>query len=528
MTINNLDSVKKSLIEEINKRLELKIIEETNASLIKDLIENSETVTKAMAIAQLGTTYKNTGFYYDKRIEKVDSNVRYLSKNSALSFITNPTGINHKLIIGDNYEALLNLLITHKNKIDVIYIDPPYGVNSMGEFAKTNYNNSISRDNLLSMLYPRLCLAKELLTEDGVIFVSIDDKNHAHIKLLMDDIFEEKNFICNFIWKKTDTPSNLGNKVRPCTEYVLCYEKTLNSNRYNGLREGGNDTAPLLNKDNKVGILKIPSDSIEFSNKLNGKVFKKGIIENEKNSENSIELMEDFEVGISNELILKAKFRWSQEYLDDQLSKGTKLFCKTESLAIRYLKSEYKTILPKTLLDKDEGFGTNEEGSSQCLELGLNFDYPKPVSLIKNLLNMVSNEDSIILDFFAGSGTTGQAVLELNKDGGNRQFIICTNNEKNEEKHPNGIAYDVTSKRLKRTMDGKCYDGSSDFKWIQDNKSYGDNLEVFEIEKINNRDKNIFSKIDETNYGKKFFSIQEKIKWVCDNFENTQKNFGDE
>lgn len=528
MELNQIDSVKKSLIAEINKRLELRIIEETNAELIIDLIDKAETVTKAMAIAQLGTTYKSTGFYYDKKIEKMNNDIKYLKKNNNLSFVTNSDNLTHKLIIGDNYDALLNLLISHKNKIDVIYIDPPYGVNSMGEFAKTNYNNSISRDNLLSMLYPRLCLAKELLNEDGVIFISIDDKNQSHIKLLMDDIFEEKNFICNFVWKKTDTPSNLGNKVRPCTEYILCYEKESNSNRYNGLREGGKDTAPILNKDNKVGTLIIPADSIQFSEKLNGKFFKKGVIENEKNSENSIELLEDFQVGKSKTLSLRAKFRWSQEYLDEQLKKGTKLFCKTESLAIRYLKTEYKTILPKTLLEKDEGYGTNEEGSSQCLELGLNFDYPKPVSLIKNLISMVSDEYATILDFFAGSGTTGQAVLELNKDGGSRHFILCTNNEINEEKHPNGIAYDVTSKRLKRIMDGKCYDNSKDFAWVNENLPYGDNLDVLEIEKVNNRDKSIFSKIDETIYCLDKLTTQEKIKWVCENFENTQKTLGEE
>jgi adenine-specific DNA-methyltransferase len=99
----------------------------------------------------------------------------------------------------NNYQALKNLLITHRNKIDVIYIDPPYGCNDMGEFAQTNYVNNITRDNLLSMLEPRLRLARDLLNDSGVIFCSIDDKNQAYIKCLFDDVFGENNFIANLI-----------------------------------------------------------------------------------------------------------------------------------------------------------------------------------------------------------------------------------------------------------------------------------------------------------------------------------------
>ena len=99
-----------------------------------------------------------------------------------------------------------------------------------------------------------------------------------------------------------------------------------------------------------------------------------------------------------------------------------------------------------------------------------NFSFPKPVSLIKDLISLHKNSNSIVLDFFAGSGTTGQAVLELNKeDHGNRKFILCTNNDKT-DKNPKGIAYDVTTKRLKRIMTGSCYDGTSDFGWIKMNE----------------------------------------------------------
>ena len=122
---------------------------------------------------------------------------KYFSKNMNLSFKANDNAITHKLIIGDNYDALLNLLVSYRGKIDVIYIDPPYGKDSMGEFAQTSYDNALTRDNLLSMMYPRLVLAKQLLSENGIIFCSIDDKNESYIKCLMDEIFEERNFVAS-------------------------------------------------------------------------------------------------------------------------------------------------------------------------------------------------------------------------------------------------------------------------------------------------------------------------------------------
>ena len=195
--VNTLEESKASLIAEIDKRVEENIIENSNADLLKKLISNAETLTEAIAIAELGTTYKRTGLHFDKRLEKFGNTIKFFAKNEDLSFITNQNSVTHKLIIGDNYDALLNLLVSYKGKVDVIYIDPPYGKDSMGEFADTNYDNSLTRDNLLSMMYPRLLLAKQLLTKDGVIFISIDDRNQAYLKCLLDEIFDESKFLLN-------------------------------------------------------------------------------------------------------------------------------------------------------------------------------------------------------------------------------------------------------------------------------------------------------------------------------------------
>lgn len=160
-----MNELKQSLIEEIQKRVAEKILEPTNAELLTKLITNADSNDEAINIAALGTTYKRTGLHFDKRLEKMSDTIRYFKKNEKLSFMQDKTKPVNKLIIGDNYEALQNLLIQYKSAVDVIYIDPPYGKDSMGEFAKTNYTNAITRDNLLSMLYPRLILAKQLLTD---------------------------------------------------------------------------------------------------------------------------------------------------------------------------------------------------------------------------------------------------------------------------------------------------------------------------------------------------------------------------
>ena len=188
---NNIQKVKDDLIAEIDKRIADKIIEKTNADLLKKLIISAETINEAIMIAELGTTYKRTGFHFDKRLEKMTDTIKYFKKNKKLSFIQDKNALTHKLIIGDNYDALLNQLIEYRGKIDVIYIDPPYGKDSMGEFAQTNYDNAITRDNLLSMLYPRLVLARQLLSDNGVIFCSIDDKNQAYVKGLFDEVDDE-------------------------------------------------------------------------------------------------------------------------------------------------------------------------------------------------------------------------------------------------------------------------------------------------------------------------------------------------
>ena len=219
---NNLEINKQSLIDEINLRVDDKILERSNADLLIKLINQAETLTEAISIAELGTTYKRTGFHFDKRLEKIGNTIKYFKKNEKLSFSDGSGDVPNKLIVGDNYDALLNLLVEYKGRIDIIYIDPPYGKDSMGEFAQTNYNNALTRDNLLSMLYPRLLIAKKLLSKDGVIFCNIDDKNHSYVKCLMDEVFGETAFLLN-VPRITKKGGKSTQTIAKNNDYILGY-----------------------------------------------------------------------------------------------------------------------------------------------------------------------------------------------------------------------------------------------------------------------------------------------------------------
>ncbi|MDD4847557.1 MAG: site-specific DNA-methyltransferase [Bacteroidales bacterium] len=519
---NNLEELKRDLVLEIKKRVTDKIIEKSNADLLEKLINQAETETEAMNIAALGTTYKRTGFHFDKRMECISNNIKYKKKNKKLSFVNNASHPTHQLIIGDNYEALQNLLITHKGKIDVIYIDPPYGKDNMGDFASTNYDNSITRDNLLSMLYPRLLMAKRLLTPEGVIFCSIDDRNQAYVKCLFDEVFGEENFVANFKWNKVKKAPSLSAKIRIKYEYVLAYgmpSKLFGKGSYN-------TQGPLWHKPNKAKKLFFPAKSIRIRKSFDvgnyGGTY-------EVILHNKIE----FDNGVNkNDIYITACSAWGQDKINEYIKQGNSFEIKKSPTTI-YVDSDPngKFIAPSDLINDEEcSVKTNTDANDELEKLKIKFDYSKPTSLLKYLVRMttMNDIDAIILDFFAGSGTTGQAVMELNKeDGGNRTFILCTNNEVTET-NPKGIAYDVTAKRLKRVMSGKCYDGTTDFPWLKNHEPYKDNLNVYEIAEVskieNKKGKTAFDKIDETCYGQtKFEKRTDKIAWICSNFENATK-----
>jgi adenine specific DNA methylase Mod len=357
---------------------------------------------------------------------------------------------------GDNLDSLKILKNHYSGQIKCIYIDPPYNTDkdefvypdkfdkeeaevlglanlSESDFARMDFSfkTKKSHNGWLAFMYPRLLLARDLLSNDGAIFISIDDNEQSNLKLLCDDVFGEENFVELFSWTKTATPPALSHKSRKTNEYILCYEKNKNSYKYFGEELDGGDQ-PLLNDGNKVGQLVIPKDNVKFN--LEDGVYQAGTY-------HRIKLLETIEIKdkVSNkDLSIEGRFKWQQSFLDAEVKKGTTFIVKSKKFSVRFQRFEdesYKTptnhirdkiITP--LLDKENGnVDTNETASSQLEELfgSKVFDFSKPVSLIKYLINFLVNDDDIILDFFAGSGTTGHAVMELNKDGGNRRYIIC-------------------------------------------------------------------------------------------------------
>lgn len=538
-----MEKIKQELIEKIESRVEDKALERSNADLLIKLITNAETLDEAISIAALGTMYKRTGLHFDPRLEKMSNTIKFFKKNKELSFTTPGAKLTHKLIIGDNYDALQNLMVQYKGQIDVIYIDPPYAKDSMGEFAETNYENAITRDNLLSMLYPRLWVAKQLLSEDGVIFCSIDDKNQAYVKCLFDEVFGERNFITTFIWEKTQHFGRQKINYYSNVDYVVCYakEKKGADGKIKELLVENVKTeledAPLYNQSNPEKTLLFPAGTVKFN-------IPDGVYTS--STDEKYKLISPVEVKNHqnvNDFELCFRSRWARQTVIDEIAVGTSYIVKSTNFAIRAIYGDGRESKesPKQIIFTNSNnefvttnkygvkVGTNEDGSNMLYSImgEKAFDYPKATSLISYLVSLTGKKNAVVLDFFAGSGTTGHAVLDLNKNGEENTYILCQLNEVT-DRTPNGIAYDITAKRLKRIMTGSCYDGSVDFDWVKKNRPYGDNLDVYEIAMVADNaaetGKSPFDVIDETLYGKKkFASLREKIDWVCQNFQRTEK-----
>lgn len=367
-------------------------------------------------------------------------------------------------IEGDNLDVLKLLQETYLGKVKMIYIDPPYNTGNdfvynddfaentddyldrSGQFDddgnrlfQNTESNGRFHTDWLNMIYPRLKIARNLLSDDGVIFINIDDNELENLKKICNEVFGEQNFATQFIWTKTATPPSLSHKCRKTVEYVLCYEKKLDSTRYFGSLLSGGDV-PLLNTGNPTKELVFPAGSVRFNFVKNGTIH--------AGSYDKVILIDDIIVsdGVNyNEFKMTGEFKWGQPMLNAEVSNGTYFVCKSNKLSIRfqrpYDEKNYKT--PNNFLNlelnKEIGIGTNESAVKELETLGMSnfFDFPKPVSLIKYLINMILKFDkyAITLDFFSGSATTAHAVMQLNaEDGGHRKFIMVQLPEKTDEK----------------------------------------------------------------------------------------------
>lgn len=375
---------------------------------------------------------KKYGLVWEDKPEDVEERLReelpVLVEDISKAIIsTEADAPNHILIEGDNLETLTALAYTHEGKIDVIYIDPPYNTGNNDFVYNDKFvdkEDSYRHSKWLSFMAKRLCIAKQLLSDKGVIFISIDDNEQAQLKLLCDEIFGENNFIASCVRKRRDSQANLSHNISPIHEYVFIFCK-----RYDDLLNkipAIIDDKDYRNPDNDP---RGPYKTMPCTNK-GGAVYS---------------------VTTPTGRIITEEWRFKKETYDALLEDNRLVFPRggegkpRYKLFLRDKKNE--GVLANTWLSE---IASNQQGTIELKDIfdELPFNNPKPIGLLKFLLILGSQTNSTILDFFAGSGTTLHATMQLNaEDGGHRKCILVTNNE-------NNICEEVTYERNKRVIKG--------------------------------------------------------------------------
>lgn len=416
---------------------------------------------------------KKYGLVFEQHREAIDetleTHVPVLTEQPNL-FIDNGGQINF-LIEGDNLASLQLLEKTHKGKIDVIYIDPPYNTGNKDFVYDDSFvdsNDTFRHSKWLSFMEKRLRLAKELLSEKGVIFISIDDNEQADLKMLCDDIFNLNNCIGNIIWKSKSGGANDSKYFAVDHEYIFCYgRKIIALSPFMDNKSEVTTSYNLIDEKGEYALDRLDKQSIRYSDSLNYEIIgPDGISYFPKHKDPSKP---------------NATWRWGKDTVKERFDE---LVFKNGCVYTKNYKKDSN--IARSLLF-DERFGRTRTGKTELAGiLGHGaFSSPKPTKLIEHLLNIVNYKSSTILDFFAGSGTTGHAVMKLNaEDGGKRRFILCTNNE-------NNICRDVTYERLKTVITGKRKDGS------EYSEKYPASLKYYKVEFVPITDKVYYEYADE-------------------------------
>lgn len=446
----------------------------------------------ALEKIETALTEKKYGLVWEEHVEEVDKqlvhNIPVFKEIEDKKIVRDNTTDFNFLLEGDNLHSLKLLDKTHKGNIDVIYIDPPYNTGNKDFIYDDNYigsDDGYRHSKWLSFMNERLTIARELLSDEGVIFISIDNNEQAQLKLLCDSIFGEKNLIS--IIPRITSPQRFAQEknINISNDFIIAYS---NTNRLN-LKKIIQDTDSENLKQDKIGhyyegdtkaliapISQGYSRNCDYDVEFNGKIY------SPVNSK-----------GVRN------RWFWTEERMKTAIKLGIIRETKN-SIRMQIYQDKAYDVKTNSMVDKEIGvrFTTldlinniysNPNGVSDYEKFNISkkFSNPKPVSLIKTIINLHPNNNAIILDFFAGSGTTGQAVMELNKeDGGSRKFILCTNNE-------NNICEDITYERLSRVIKGYDFEG----KIKDDLKSY--NLNISNLKKMDS----IFQEFEDIKFEKK-------------------------
>ena len=363
-------------------------------------------------------------------------------------------------IEGDNLDVLKCLKETYLHKVKMIYIDPPYNTGNdfvyeddfaqsseeylanSGQFDEqgnrmfTNAeNNGRFHTDWLNMIYPRLKVARDLLTDDGVIFISIDDNEVENLRKVCDEVFGEQNFVDCLHWKKKKQPSFLAKHTAKVMEYVIVYAKNTFKLEKLSVEKVSDSNKKVININNKISS-RIFKPGVRVKSEEQTGIIKAGVYTGRSMD---VEYKNDiyYENGrTTNEVEVVSKFSDSQSNIDTFIQKD--LLYITKNFLLRRDVGEEAAEKRKSITDLLlNDYGDNQESDKEFLELfdKKYFDYTKPIKLIYNLVKSNFTEEGIILDFFSGSATTAHAVMQLNsEDGGNRKFIMVQLPEKTDEK----------------------------------------------------------------------------------------------
>ena len=431
-------------------------------SFLETLKEQHNDDASLIAINQIEKelTSKKYGLVWEEHEEEVDvkmkTHIPVFTEVKEKEIVGNSESDEFNFLLeGDNLHSLRLLEKTHKGKIDVIYIDPPYNTGHKDfiyDDAFVDRQDGYSHSKWISFMEKRLKIAHSLLKSSGTIFISIDDNEYANLKLLCDEIFGEENMISDIIWNSRKSVSNDA-VVSLNHNYTLVYTRNINEfnkvkhlfklpNNENGFANPDDDPRGPWKADPFDAPAIRPNLTYEIINPNTGEKFLPPNGRHWRTEKNKY-----FELLADNRIVF-----------------GKTGKSKPQQKRFLYEAKE-KGATPKSLWDD---CGTATDGTKELQDIfgSKAFDTPKPTGLIKKIIDLAGDKDSLILDFFAGSGTTAQSVLEKNKeDGGSRRFILCTNNDGN-------ICSEVTYPRICTVITGKRQDGSKYSDGIATNMKY--------------------------------------------------------
>lgn len=425
---------------------------------LKEINTDDENI-RAITEIENALNEKKYGLVWEEHSEKVDEmlahNIPIFIEVETRKITANEDEAYNFLLEGDNLHSLKLLEKTHKGKIDVIYIDPPYNTGNKDfiyDDCFVDKTDGYAHSKWLSFMEKRLLIAKELLSNNGAIFINIDDNEQAQLKLLCDSVLGESNYITAIPWHNRTSIQN-DTDISINHEYILVYAKYKRVDNRR-LKDSNRDKWEDL-----IGFTFLPkeTDKSKFSNPDNDPrgLWKADPFDAPNIRPNLTYPIINPNTGDQHLPPRGRCWRISQEKFASALKDNRIIFGKNgkgrPQLKVFYNEVKFKGSVADTWFDSHI-FGTSTEGKKELLRLlpeNQNiFSTPKPVRLYLELMKLsLQSKDAVVLDFFAGSGTTGHAVMQLNKeDGGHRKYILCTNNE-------NNICEEVTYQRLKNIQE---------------------------------------------------------------------------